>query len=301
MITSVFISNDGIRILTGFAKGKTITVKSNYFAPVDDAILGGVITNDYTLKRKLAEMWNNYSLPKKNVYLIIDSGSILTKTVIVPPAKPDNIIKIIKGEFMDVENYDELLYDYFVLDPKLDNGCASVLACASEKPFLTTYVELFSEIKGLKIECIDVALNCKIKLMRFLNASNKRAVLTAIIDKNVMTTSLFVDGIFKFNSKTRLFEERGTPNLSEEISRAFSSMIQFNKTQKNGYDISDIMICGLTEKEANTPMEISSALGISSVKSFPQYSDIILDKTERPSLRLSVSDCIYCIGNLIRM
>lgn len=302
MITSVFFSNEKLQVVVGAVSGKKITVKDYFTAPISEGcILNGVITNDYALKRQLADLFARYKIPKGDINLIIDCNSILTKSVVVPTTTHENILKIVKGEFIEVENYEELIYDYFVLNPRLENGGAVVLGCAADKTFIATYVELFEQIKGAKISSINLALNCEIKLLRFLPETREKTLIVGVLDKNNLNLSLFVGGVFKFTSHTRLFDERGTQASSDEISRAMSSMMQFASSQKYGSEISAAYMCGLADNEIRLCSALESALGLREVRVFPSYDDIVVNKSQQPMARMSIADCMYCIGNLIRL
>lgn len=303
MITSVFFSNENVQIVTGKCSGKKITVCDYLVAPLpDNCIINGVITNDFALKKLISALWGKRSVKTSAASLVIDSSSILTKTLTLPSVKNATMQKIIRGEFAEVENYETLLYDYFVLNPKNEGGGATVLSCAADRTFLQAYIEMF-ESQKIKVDSIDIAINCEIKLMNRISLMHDKTAIVAVLDKNTLVLSLFVNGTYRFISRSRLFEDRGTPGALDEISRAISSLIQFNSSEKSGYTISDIFFCGTNQDERFLCDELSAMFSPISAKTFPDCPEVNfkLKKHNLANKLPVVSDCIYSLGNLIRL
>ena len=303
MVTSVYFSNDNIQIVTGSANGKTIQIKEVLTAKLpENSMINGVITSDYGIKKTMTELWGMRSVKTSAASLVIDSSSILTKTLVVPPVKPAKLSRIIMGEYAEVENFEDMLYDYLLINPKVEGGGAAILSCAAEKSFIQSYVELFDALK-IKLECIDIALNCEIKLINKLSQMKGRTAIVAILDKNTLVLTLFVNGTYRFISRSRLFEDRGSQGSFDEISRALSSLIQFNSSEKSGYSITDIFFCGLNNDEKYICDEMTALFNPITAKIFPD-SDEVNFKLKKLSTSVKtpvVSDYIYSIGNLIRL
>ena len=49
--------------------------------------MNGIITGEQRLQERLEQIWNRYSLPRKGICLVIDSGKIMTKMLEVPYMK----------------------------------------------------------------------------------------------------------------------------------------------------------------------------------------------------------------------
>ena len=303
MITSVFFSNENVQIVSGKCSGKKIVVCDYLTAPLpDNCIINGVITSDFALKKLLTSLWGKRSVKTSAASIVIDSSSILTKTLNLPSVKSSTMQKIIKGEFAEVENYESLLYDYFVLSPKNEGGGATVLSCAADRVFLQAYIEMFEAMK-IKIESIDIAINCEIKLMNRISLMHDKTAIIAVLDKNTLVLSLFVNGMYRFISRSRLFEDRGTQGALDEISRAISSLIQFNSSEKSGYTISDIFFCGTNPDERFLCDELSAMFAPINAKLFPECPEVVFKLKKHSLVNKSpvVSDCLYSLGNLIRL
>ncbi|MGN0636900.1 MAG: type IV pilus biogenesis protein PilM [Huintestinicola sp.] len=303
MDISVYFSPGGIRIAMGsFSKG-TIVLKRLITVPTErDAIIGGVITNDRALKKALADTWKHNMLPKKNIRLTVDGGAVLLKPMTVPITGEKNLESIIRGEFSDVENADDLLIDYAVDEPALKDGGASVFAFAAGREFIGSYVDLFSEIK-CGIKSINTAQNCCISYMKFTGAADGRTCILASADGNVLLLLLFVNGKYSFSSRVRLFSESGTREYAEEICAAVSSMIQFHKAQRYGTELRDIFFCGLGEDHAEVFHAAESAFESLKISDLPIPVGCITRRGNGISAEdaESMSDYIYCLGNLISL
>lgn len=301
MDVSVYFSPRGIRIAMGsFSKG-TLVLKRLITVPTErDAIIGGVITNDRALKNAIAQTWKHNMLPKKNIRLIVDGGAVLLKPMTVPLTSEKNLQSIIRGEFSDVENSDELLIDYAVDEPSLSEGGASVFAYAAGREFIGSYVDLFSEIRG-RIRSINTAQNCCISYMKLTGAAEGKNCILACADGNVLLLLLFVNGKYSFSSRVRLFAENGTQEYAEEICGAVSSMIQFHKAQRYGTELRDIYFCGLEDDHAEVFHAAETAFDSLKISDLPipvgcitrRGNGISSDEAE------SMSDYIYCLGNMI--
>lgn len=303
MDISVYFSPGGIRIAMGsFSKG-TIILRRLITVPIErDAIIGGVITNDRALKNALADAWRQYKLPKKNIRLTVDGGAVLLKPLTVPVTSGKNLESIIRGEFSDVENADDLLIDYAVDEPVLKDGGASVFAYAAGREFIGSYVDLFSETKG-RIKSINTAQNCCISYMKFTGAAEDKTFVLACADGNILLLLLFVNGKYSFSNRVRLFSENGTREYAEEICAAVSSMIQFHKAQRYGTELRDIYFCGLGVDHAEVFHTAESAFENQRISDLPIPVGCIVRRGNGISAddAESMADYIYCLGNLISL
>lgn len=303
MTTSVYFSNTFVRVLCANAGKKNITVTKYASAPVEHgALINGVITNDNEIKLTLAKLWQDNKFPLNDIGIIIDSSSILTKRLVVPKTNEANLLSVIKREFEDIDGSDEFIYDYFVLSPSLKDGGAEILACAAEKSFIGAYVELFSALGAkAKISSIDYALDCGIKYMRFIPEFKEKTCIFAFLDGNILCLTLVVNGKYRFHNRTRLIDERGLPQSVDEIAGLLSSMIQFNRSERSGFDVSDIFFCGLSEDEDDLCRNINNILDIPNISPLPELRSVINDKTKDKSRNFAMSEYVYCLGNSIRL
>ena len=82
------------------------------------------------------------------------------------------------------------------------------------------------------------------------------------IDGNNISLYLFVNNIYYYSTRARLLSEIDNEDYYQEISSHISSIIQFNKSQRNGYEITELIMCGLTEEQNSFCNRYLSDLGI---------------------------------------
>ncbi len=298
MDTSVYFSPHGIRIVRGSFSKKSVSVKQMFTVPAArDAIIGGVITNDSSLRSVLNNAWREYKLPKSNVRLVIDGGAVLMKPLTVPVTSRKNLDTIIRREFSDIVNSENLLIDYAVDEPALREGGASVFAYAADRSFVESYIELFSDIK-CSIRSVNTAQNCCVSFMKLTGAARDKTCILACADKNTLLLLLFVNGRYRFANRVRLFSETGTDEYAGEICSAVSSMIQFSKSQIYGSRLDDVFFCGLGDDRDVVFRSAAAAFENLSISALPIPEDLIAVK-DKNYFSASPDDYIYCIGDII--
>ncbi len=264
MAVSLYISNNYINAVQGSSAKGSVIVKSSVKVPVQEGLLiNGMIMNEDLLSDAVKNVWADNTELSKNISLIVDSTSVLSKRLRVPVANDKKLLEIIKDEYAEVENYDRLLYDYRVLNPKAKGGGMDILSCAVEREFIEGYISLFDKA-GLKLESVNTALSSIIDAAAFSKALSRKTYVIANLDGNNLSNTLFVNGDYNYSSRSRLLEEVGCEDSVSEMYRILSSLIQFNKSQKTGFDITDIFFTGdIPETASALCMELSAALGVS--------------------------------------
>ena len=249
MAVSVLISNNYINAVQGSGTKGSVNVKSCVKAPIQEGLLiNGMIMNEDILSDAIKNVWADNPELSKSVRLIVDSTSVL---------------EIIKGEYSEVENYDKLLYYYRILNQKVKDGGMDILSCAVERDFIEGYINLF-ETAGIKLESINTALSSVIDAASLYKELSRSTYVVANLDGNNLSNTLFVNGDYNYSSRSRLLEEVGSEDSSDELYRIFSSLIQFNKSQKTGFDITDVYFTGdIPENISEVLQQMSSALGVS--------------------------------------
>lgn len=303
-MVSVFISNEKLQVGIGGKSGGKAVLKKFITAPVEDgSILNGVITNEFALGKLISNVWQANKIPTKDINLIIDSGGISTKIVKLPNTKEEEMISVIKDNFSEFDDLDKRVIDFSVLNLKTEDGGISALACTAEDDLIQSYIDLFEKQK-ISLSRIDLTLNCLIRLSKSIKALKGKTYVIAVMDKNTVSLTLFVNGQYRFSNRSRFVSERNSSELIEEISRVLSSIIQFNKSEKSGFDITNIYCCGMTGDEEKMCPQITNSLGITTTV-FPPYQELAVNvKTYavagEAAQQLEAADCIYTMGNLYR-
>lgn len=291
-MTSVYISNDSIQAVTG-KKGKNLKIKRIVREPIEEGcILNGVITDEASLRERLAAMWKANKLPKRGLSVVIESSAVSTKSVTLPNLKKPEYMRTLLADALPESDNGDVVYDYRTLSPSEDGG-VNVMGCMAERSFVKSYIELF-EGAGLKLEKMDLALCGQIKLARFCSGLRERSYILSVINGNMLSQMLFINGEYRFSNRQRIIYNRDTPEFSDEVARMVSSLVQFNKSEKSGSEITDVFFCGFSENEINSSQLM---FGSNSMRfqRMPEQQELVY-ASGKPGW---LSDCVFAVGNLL--
>lgn len=263
MSVSIYISNNYINVVSGSKVKNSLTLKSCIKVPIQEGlIINGMIMNEDGLTDLIKKVWEDNPELARSVKLVVSSTSVLSKKLKVPAVNDKKLLDIIKDEYSEVENYEGLLYDYRVLNPKSKDGGMDIIACAVEREFIEGYISLFQKC-SIKLESITPALSSIINAVSLFEEFSHSTYVITNLDGNNLSNTLFVNGEYNYSSRSRLLEEMGSEDSENELYRALSSLIQFNKSQKTGFDITDIYFTGdLTDGIAEFLDRLSQVLGV---------------------------------------
>lgn len=295
MSVHVYISNNKIQVLLGSYVKNRLQVQSVCEEPLEEGcILNGIIMNAFSLQNTITQMWQKYNLPSKGVHLVVNGSSVTVKPMKIPQTAPKNIPGLIRTEFRDMENIQNLIVDYSVTNLKNPDGTCSILAVLSTKEFIMSYVNLFKEAK-IDLEVIDLVQNCLIKLMKRFKSLQGKTYAVFILDKNMLMQCLFSNDNFVMTRRSRILAEPEDPGFEREIGQNINSIIQFNKSEQTGSDITEFYLSGFPDAAVPLFSRFEENFHVQ-VRTFPEYTpaEITLPENMRPAE--------YCIllGSLIR-
>lgn len=292
MKTSVYIANESVHVVKGTFAGHKVNIKDiNETEIAEGCIINGVITDAAALKQSLEKAGIN----AKSINLVIDGTNVITKLLEVPLLKDKKkLLTLIADNFQDIENRENMITDYMVIDPHNEVGGATVIAAMVEKDFITEYVELFQSL-NLKIESIDIALACMIKYIMNINRLFDDTFVYAVVDKHTVTFMLFVEGYYRFSRRVRLMADMNSQDeLFEELVRTLLNLVQFNKSEKNNHDITDFYFSGFLPEGHDFYRRLTDAIGVN-VTAARTPDEIKYHGAE------NVNDFVYAIGNMISL
>ena len=295
MSVHVYISNNKIQVLLGSYVKNRLQVQSVCEEPLEEGcILNGIIMNAFSLQNTITQMWQKYNLPSKGVHLVVNGSSVTVKPMKIPQTAPKNIPGLIRTKFRDMENIQNLIVDYSVTNLKNPDGTCSILAVLSTKEFIMSYVNLFKEAK-IDLEVIDLVQNCLIKLMKRFKSLQGKTYAVFILDKNMLMQCLFSNDNFVMTRRSRILAEPEDPGFEREIGQNINSIIQFNKSEQTGSDITEFYLSGFPDAAVPLFPRFEENFHVQ-VRTFPEYTpaEITLPENMRPAE--------YCIllGSLIR-
>ena len=298
MTTSVYISDEKIQVLTGAVVKGRLDVKACMFVTLPEkTMVNGVVTNEVALKESIEKLWSKYDLPKKDISLVVDSGTILNKKAKVPALPEATVLNLVQEEFKDVEGFSNFLFDYYVLEDG-HNGQPEVLANAVNKELVAAYIRCFEGV-GVTLKSICTALCSELKLVNLAKEFSGKNEIIVVLDQFSLTSVLLMDGKYSFASRTRLLDQRGTEQSEIEIARGLSSLVQFARSENAQKTISNIYLCGLVQGEEQLCSKLTGMMGIN--VSAPPVCAEVTYQGDKEKANYLISDYLYALGNMIRM
>lgn len=292
--TSVYLCNNNVQVAVGApGKGRARVKKMCNLTLEEGCLINGVVTNDTALAAQLEEFWRAQQLPRKNVELVIDSTQFLSKNVRVPLLSPKKMLDIVKKELAPMETRQDPIVDYMILAQDKAAKTSTILASSVERSFIDTYQALFTRL-GVRLACIDTALAALLKLVEALPAFQNMTCILLSFDGDNLLAVLIENGSYKYASRSRLFSEHGTVDFGNEVARVMSGTLQFQASDKSGYTITDVYFAGCSE----TDFAACSA-GCRMLKLSAAYFPDAPTRVKLPE-GVSLSNCIYTVGNMIR-
>jgi hypothetical protein len=250
--------------VAGEASTKSVTVRkyAELLLPAG-GMINGIITDEEIMTRFFAQVNNDYALGKEHTSLVINNNNVQAKSLEVPPVSEDLMFDFIRREYSQYseEGDDSNVYDYTILSPKGPTGGIQILAVGVARNILESYRTTLINA-GFDLKLIDIGLNCQIKLARALPQLQQGSVILVFMDGRSLALTLFENGDYIVSNRYRLTHTDDDPELIDEIGGNISSMIQFNKTQKDSAAITAAYIAGAVEPQVSALSSSLTYLGI---------------------------------------
>ncbi len=294
METTICFQNDKILVLSGKYNGKQLSVRGfRIFELSEGSIINGVITDSFSIRQVLSKIKSDKTLFCKDVRVIIDSSLIYIKQAVFPLVSDSKMNIFVENEFVGFDSKNsEMIFDYSVLSH--ENGKKVSVACfAMEKSLAKSFIDIFAE-EGIKLSAIDVSTNCVIKYTVGIPMLKGKTYVIASVDNNSISLMLFVNNKYYYSTRARILSDADTEDFFQEISSQVSSIVQFNKSQRNGFQIEEIFLFGLTDRQSAHCGRYISDLGIQNSPTLV-FGSVVNSRRE-----LNPSDYIYNIGSLLR-
>lgn len=296
MATSLYVSNERLLAVCGSATGRRITVNRFAQAPLPTgAVLNGVITDEKLFAEALGRLSDALGGRLSPVRLVVSSSLIYVKRATLPKLPARKLAGLVAGEFSDVDAGDDtLVTDYRILSQAGADGGQTALLCAVKRSFVAAYEE-FYRANRIRLSCLDVAADALGKLVRLLPSLREQTFILLDLDGNTLEATLYVLGEFRYSSRTRLMNERGTPESLNEIMRLVSSIIQFNTAERSGQSVTAVHLIGQRPEESALMNSIGTAFDLPCAPLADDSDAIRPAGCERPPLSVYAA----AVGNLI--
>lgn len=248
METAVYIGNETMQMVYGEWRNERLYIDTYAERMMPEGtVLNGVITGEEQFIDTFRNLMTEHpDLMNQKIKVIIGGDQIQTQAVEAPELSEKNMLKWIQGEFSEEDTQEEVLYDYRII--RQDTEHHTALICAVRKKLIGTYVEKFEEM-GTEIKSISAGLDCQIRLLGFLPDTREESFLILTLDGNSLFACVYVDGVFRVSSRARLFSDRGTLELSSEVERVVSNLLQFAHTDGYAQKLQKVYLCGCHNEE----------------------------------------------------
>ena len=246
--TVVYLSSEQLVMITAESRRDVLRVEDYTHLPFPmGAMINGVIINDEAVKEQIKVL---KSKGINDVHLVIDSGQILAKNVMIPRMKMKEIYQFVKDELSPLaQNTEDMVYDFSYLDEDSHTkGASQIMALGVERKLIDTYLQLFQD-SGITVLSIDFAINVLIRFIHNLPGFIDKTYVISQIDGNNLISTLFDDDEYALTYRTRIMASRGTPEFENEVINSISHMLQSSNRSDSSHRISDVFVFGLNEKE----------------------------------------------------
>ena len=183
------------------------------------------------------------------------------------------------------------LDDYMLLSTDKKTKADTVLATRVESAVIETYINLAAAC-GLKLYSIDLALAGQIKLVRATPELAGKSFVVLQFDGDSLIAGLYEKGQYKYSTRSRLFNPRGTEASGAEIGQKLSGLIQFQTAAKSEHPIKAVYFGGSTAADLAVCTPACRALQLE-VAVYPETENIKLPEGIR------LADITLAAGNLI--
>ncbi|MDO5136787.1 MAG: hypothetical protein Q4D55_12090, partial [Eubacteriales bacterium] len=249
MVTSVFFTNNYIRVVVGTAKRSKAKVSKICSCEIPQGcLINGLITEEQELSRVIKELWETNKLPRKGVRISTESSRFTLKTIKIPDMKPKKMREYVRNEFPEVENPQDMIFDYQLISRDKASKMNEVMAVMTEKELVESFVELFASL-GISIASMTPSRCALIEMTRKTRVMGKDTGLLLLVEGNDLRSNLYVDGKYTYATKRRLFSERGSEALAAEVTKGTSEIQQFMMAQKIDSRLKNVFIAGLDPQE----------------------------------------------------
>ncbi len=251
MSVSVYLSNQIVQIAVG-TRGKKGALKQVFttMAP-EGSIINGIIMDAEALEAHIKRFWEANNIPKKDVYLVVNSNKIAGKKIEVPNLNGKKTVDFIKREFADMQREDEentLAYTSIGMSKK--TKVKLLYAEMAPKEQLREFMQVFAAM-GISLKGIISGEGSIIGYAQDTLTKFAKTFILQVINGNLVSNVLFVDGTFSYYNSVRCFNEPGTPEYLDDLARSLNQLEQFMNAEKIQSHVERIFVAGTDNSNLN--------------------------------------------------
>ena len=291
MQTTIYLGNRRVQVLQGSAGSRAAISRVIEYRIEDDCLINGVIVDAEALTDSLRRLWQSQNLPKKGVRLVLGSGQFLTRVLQAPRLSRQQMLTLVSREFADADRSGDVV-DYMSLRARPGETGETVLCCAAQRQQLQSYLEVFG-VLGVSLQAIVPELAAQARLIEAMPVFADRTCILLNLDGDTMLGTLIEQGRYKHASRTRLFQQAGTPERAEQIVQTVSGLMQFQIADKRDSRITEVYLGDCRGEMPDILEKSIRALGAETAP-FPAVERI------RFPAGGSLQQCLLTAGDFIR-
>ncbi|MDD6424211.1 MAG: hypothetical protein PUF92_01895 [Subdoligranulum variabile] len=293
VLTSLYLCNRTVYAAVGVpaANGARVTAACQTELP-EGCLINGIITNEGELTAALQGFFAANSLPTQRVALAA-GGSQFNHCVLTLPRMNEKKRAAVLTRELSSGGADVTapLDDYMLLSTDKKSKADTVLATRVESAVIENYIHLATAC-GLKLHSIDLALAGQIKLVGATPALAKQSFVVLQFDGDSLISGLYEEGQYKYSTRSRLFNPRGTQASGTEIGQKLSGLIQFQTAAKSEHPITAVYFGGSTPADLAACTPACQALRLDAAE-YPETVNVKLPEG------VKLADVALAAGNLI--
>ncbi|MCR5213425.1 MAG: hypothetical protein K6E10_03345 [Eubacterium sp.] len=260
MSVSVYFSNQIIQIAVG-SRGKIAKLDRvlTTYAP-EGSIINGIVMNSESLGAHIKKFWEENNIPKKDVYLVVNSNKIAGKNVEVPVMDEKKTLKFVMREFSDMQREDDSLA-YIQMGTDKKTRIRKLYAELAPKEQLREFINIFNDM-GINLKGIISGEGSIIGYAGRILTKSAKTFNLQIINGNIVSNVLFVDGTFRYYNSVRCFNDPGTPEYLDDLGRSLNQLSQFMRAEKITSPMEKVFIAGTVGEHVPTYSQVVKDYGV---------------------------------------
>ena len=132
-------------------------------------------------------------------------------------------------------------------------------------------------------------------MMKRLKSLQGKTYAVFILDKNMLMQCLFSNDNFVMTRRSRILADPTDEGFEREVGQNINSIIQFNKSEQTGSDITDVYLSGFPEDAVQIFPHFADNFGVN-VRAFPEF----LPTELAVPLEMNPSEYAVLLGSMIR-
>ena len=250
MSVSIYLNNLQVQIVNG-TFGKKGKFQNSIIADAPDgSIINGIVMDQDSFVQFLNRVWAEYNLSKKDVHLVVNSNKIPGRLIDVPALNVNKTRQFISRELADMQRDDEeSVICYSEVSGTGKGGkMRKLYAEIVGNSLVKDYIDIFSAA-GITLKSIVSAEGSIIGLLDQTVAKQYKTFVLQIINGNIVSNILWVDGVFNYFNSTRLFNDIGSDAYYTDCARSLSNLSQFMVAHKIEHEIERVVIAGTPKSD----------------------------------------------------